>query len=146
MYLPTSPTRLWSTTWPRPGSDLGRPAAITVEGLTMYLAEEQVSRMLRTVANLGSPVSRLAVNFGVGFERQGSRRGRIARWAMASGGEEFRFRLAPSDAPAFLARAGWTTQQILTGPELAKVFLGGTKLADVNVTSSGFVVEATTQG
>lgn len=128
------------------GFQSGQPAAITVEGLTMYLAEEQVSRLLRALVDLGSPVSRLAVNFGVGFERQGSRRGHIGRQVMASGGEAFRFRLTPADVPAFLAKAGWTTKQILTGPELAKVFLSGTKLADVNVTSSGFAVEATTQG
>jgi methyltransferase (TIGR00027 family) len=72
--------------------------AFTVEGLTMYLTREEVARLLGTLASIGGPASRLAVNFGVGFERHGSRRGRFGRLAMASGGERYNFRLALADA------------------------------------------------
>jgi len=122
----------------------GQPAAFTAEGLTMYLTENQVAQLLRTLAGLGGPGSRLAVNFGVGFERQESCRGRLGRRAMAYNGEAFRFRLPLADAPYFLAKAGWTAEQTLTGQQLRDKYLAGTKLAAVNVTTTGFAVEAVT--
>jgi methyltransferase (TIGR00027 family) len=118
------------------------PAAFTAEGLTMYLTEEKVTSLFRLLASLSAPGSRLAVNFGVGFEQQGSQRGRIGRRVMAAGGEELRFRLAPADAPGFLAHTGWTIDELLSGPQLRDKYLSGTKLADVNITTSGFAVRA----
>jgi methyltransferase (TIGR00027 family) len=123
----------------------GQPTAFTVEGLTMYLTKDQVLRLLQTLADLGGPGSCLAVNFGVGFERADSRRGRIGRWVMAWGGEEFRLRLAPEDAPGFLSLAGWAIGKTITGPQFPDHYLGGTTLAAVKVTTSGFVVEASTR-
>jgi methyltransferase (TIGR00027 family) len=120
----------------------GAATAFTVEGLTMYLAENQVASLLRTLANLAGPESRLAVNFGIGFERQGSNSGRIGRSMMALGPEKFRFRLSPADAPAFLAKSGWTVDQLLDGQKLSAKYLSGTALAAVNTTTSGFAVEA----
>jgi methyltransferase (TIGR00027 family) len=117
--------------------------AFTAEGLTMYLTQPQVETMLRSLTDLGGLGSRLAVNFGVGFEQQDSRRGRLARKAMAAGGEELRFRLTPEDAPEFLGKAGWTISQSISGPQLRDRYLSGTKLAAVNVTTSGFAVSAT---
>jgi hypothetical protein len=93
----------------------GEPVAFTVEGLTMYLTEDQVTGLLRTLAYLSGSGSRLAVNFGVGFECHGSRHGRIGRRVMAAGGEAFRFRLSPDDAPAFLTTAGWKVDNLLAG-------------------------------
>jgi methyltransferase (TIGR00027 family) len=124
------------------GFGSGEATAFTVEGLTMYLAEHQVADLLRTLANLAWPQSRLAVNFGIGFERQGSNSGRIGRSMMALGSERFRFRLSPADAPAFLAKAGWTVDQLLDGQKLSAKYLSGTALAAVNTTTSGFAVEA----
>ena len=109
----------------------------------MYLTQAQVEKMLRSLADLGGPGSRLAVNFGVGFEQQGSQRGRLARKVMAAGGEELRFRLAPGDVSEFLAKFGWTFGQMLLGPQLRDQYLSDTKLAAVNVSTTGFVVSAT---
>jgi methyltransferase (TIGR00027 family) len=120
----------------------GEPTAFTVEGLTMYLTEEQVSALLRTLADLGGPGSRLSVNFGVGFERAGSNRGRVGRRVMASAGETFHFRLRSEKAADFLTRTGWKTTRILTGPELAGRYLAQTKLAAVTMTTAGFALEA----
>ena len=124
------------------GFQIGEPAAFTAEGLTMYLTEEQVKRLLGRLSGLG-PDSRLAANFGVGFEEQGSQRGRVGRRVMAAGGEELRFRLAPADAPGFMTNTGWTTNELLSGPQLRDKYLGGTKLATANVTTSGFAIAAT---
>ena len=120
----------------------GRPTVFTAEGLTMYLTGDQVARLLCTLAGLGGPGSRLAVNFGVGFERRDSGRGRLGRRVMERGGEEFRFRLDLADAPEFVTGAGWATERTCTGPQLRDTYLAGTRLAAVEVTSSGCAVEA----
>ncbi len=119
----------------------GAPTAFTAEGLTMYLTERDVTDLFGLLSAM-CPSGRLAANFGVGFEQQGSRRGRIGRRVMAAGGEELRFRLAPPDARGFMARAGWTVERQLTGLELRDTFLGRTKLATTSVTTSGFAVVA----
>jgi methyltransferase (TIGR00027 family) len=124
------------------GFRTGEPAAFTAEGLTMYLTDEQVKGLFGLLSAL-SPDSRLAANFGVGFEQQGSQRGRVGRRAMAAGGEELRFRLTPADAPGFMTNTGWTTNELLSGPRLRDRYLDGTKLATANVTTSGFAIAAT---
>jgi methyltransferase (TIGR00027 family) len=121
----------------------GQPTAFTAEGLTMYLGEEQVIGLLGSLRAISGPGSRIAVNFGVGFEQRGSRRGRIGRKVLAAGGEELRFRLTPEEAPTFLKKVGWTTTRQFTGVQLRDTFLCGTSLALVDVTTSGFAVEAT---
>jgi methyltransferase (TIGR00027 family) len=120
------------------------PTAFILEGLTMYLTEDDVRRLLGSLADLGAPSGRLAANFGVGFESQGSRRGRIGRQVMAAGGEELRFRLAPADAPSFLAVTGWEMTTCSTGAELRDRYLRRTCLADAKVATAGFAIEART--
>ena len=124
------------------GFRTGKPAAFTAEGLTMYLTDEQVKGLFGLLSAL-SPDSRLAANFGVGFEQQGSQRGRVGRRVMAAGGEELRFRLTPADAPGFMMKTGWTINELLSGPQLRDRYLDGTKLATANVTTSGFAIAAT---
>jgi methyltransferase (TIGR00027 family) len=121
----------------------GEATAFTAEGLTMYLTEPQVTHLLGLISALSGPGSRLAVNFGVGFEQEGSRRGRFARRVMAAGGEELRFRLTPANAQEFVTKTGWAISEMLSGPQLRDKYLRGTKLAAVNVTTSGFAVAAT---
>ncbi len=125
------------------GFQSGQPTAFIAEGLTMYLTERQVAALLSLLSSLSGPGSRLAVNFGVGFEQQGSQRGRVGRRFMAAGGEELRFRLTPSDAPGFMTNTGWTINELLTGPQLRDKYLSGTTLGAVGVTSNGFAVAAT---
>jgi methyltransferase (TIGR00027 family) len=123
----------------------GEATAFTAEGLTMYLTEQQVTHLLGLLSALSGPGTRLAVNFGVGFEQQGSQRGRVARRVMAAGGEELRFRLTPADAPELMTNTGWSISEMLSGPQLRDKYLSGTKLAAANVTTSGFAVVATTE-
>jgi hypothetical protein len=42
-----------------------------------------------------------------------------------------------------MTNTGWTIDEMLSGPELRDKYVGGTKLAAVNVTTSGFAVAAT---
>jgi methyltransferase (TIGR00027 family) len=121
----------------------GERSAFLVEGLLMYLTADQAATLLRVLAELGGPGSRLATNLGVGVERAGGGGGRVAGRVMAAGGEEYRFRLAPAHAPGFLAAAGWTADRILTGPQLGEAYLRGTALAGVAMTTAGFTVAAT---
>jgi methyltransferase (TIGR00027 family) len=125
------------------GFQAREPAAVTAEGLTMYLTEQQVVSLFGLMSSLSGPGSRLATNFGVGFEEQGSQRGRVGRRVMAAGGEELRFRLTPAEAPGFMTSTGWTIDELLSGPQLRDKYLSGTKLATVNITTSGFAVAAT---
>jgi methyltransferase (TIGR00027 family) len=122
-----------------------QPTAFTVEGLTMYLTEGQVARMLRMLADLGAPGSRLAVNFGMVLERQASPAGGITRRLITAGGEQFRFRLDLADAPPFLAKAGWSVERTLTGAELRDRYLKGTDFAAADVSSTSFALEAVRQ-
>jgi methyltransferase (TIGR00027 family) len=108
------------------------PTVFTIEGLTMYLAEADVVSLLETLARIGGGERWLAINFGVGFKAGGSARARVrtlvGRALVALGREQFRFELPPSDVPAFLARAGWRTDEVLAGPDVARRYLTGTGL------------------
>jgi Leucine carboxyl methyltransferase len=84
------------------GYDRAASTAFTIEGLTMYL----------------------------GFEGRDSRRGRLGRATIASGGERFRFRLSQSDAPAFMQQAGWEVRRSLDGSALRERFLANTPFAN----------------
>ncbi|HET6773733.1 MAG TPA: class I SAM-dependent methyltransferase [Acidimicrobiales bacterium] len=52
------------------GYQLDEPTAFAVEGLTIYLTEEDVAELFSRLADLGTTGSRLAVSFESGFERQ----------------------------------------------------------------------------
>ncbi|MHB1447167.1 MAG: class I SAM-dependent methyltransferase [Acidimicrobiales bacterium] len=124
------------------GFESEEASVFTLEGLTMYLPPEAVERLLRRLADLGGTNSRLGANFGIGFERFGTSRGRLAARAVAAGGEQFRFRLDPRDAPGFLAGTGWTIQQLMTGPELGTKYLTGTDWERIGLNPGAFAVAA----
>jgi len=114
------------------GFDARSPTVFTVEGLTMYLPESVVNSLLATLAQLGGEDHRLAVNFGVGFRADDTRQARlrtlVGRGLVALGREAFQFELAPPHVPAFLSRAAWTVDEVLTGPEVGQRYLAGTPL------------------
>lgn len=130
----------------RGGFAAGQATVFTVEGLTMYLTEAQVVALLQTLRDVGGVGSRLAVNFGVGFEGAESRRARAAsaagRGLLALGRESIEFTLPPDKAPAFLGDTGWATETLLVGPELAKRYLAGTDLPIEQLNSKAFAVSA----
>jgi methyltransferase (TIGR00027 family) len=130
----------------RAGFATGQATVFTVEGLTMYLTEAQVVALLQTLRDVGGVGSRLAVNFGVGFEGAESRRGRAksraGRGLLALGRESTKFTLAPDEAPRLLADTGWRTEALLVGPELAKRYLAGTDLPVERLNPKAFVVSA----
>jgi methyltransferase (TIGR00027 family) len=116
------------------------PTAFTVEGLTAYLTEDDVTELLARLADLGPTGSRLAVSFESGFERQPITR-LLSTAYYRRGGEQWRFRLRSEDAPSFVPKTGWTIDNLLTAPQLASEHLRGTKL-EGPLNSSSFVVVA----
>jgi methyltransferase (TIGR00027 family) len=130
----------------RAGFATDQATVFTIEGLTMYLTEAQVVALLQTLRDVGGVGSRLAVNFGVGFEGAESRRGRATsragRGLLALGRESIRFTLASDEAPRLLAKTGWRTEAVLIGPELAKRYLAGTYLPIEQLNPKAFVVSA----
>ncbi len=99
-----------------------------MEGLTVYLAEDDVAALLARLAGLAPAGSRLAASFESGFQGRPVMR-RIASAANGRGGEQFRFRLRAEDARSFLAASGWTVDRVLAAPDLDSEHLAGTSLA-----------------
>ena len=102
-----------------------KPAIVVVEGVTMYLGEQEVTTLL---GSLASPGNRLVVNFGVGGGKA-----LPARWAVrtaaSAGGEVFRFEPTRAEAMAMLEQTGWRATEVVTGRDLADRYLSGTALA-----------------
>jgi methyltransferase (TIGR00027 family) len=98
------------------------PAIAVVEGVTMYLKEQHVARLLGSLAARGN---RLVVNFGVGGGKTRPSR-RAVRAAASAGGEAFRFEPTRANAMALLERTGWSTGEVVTGRELANRYLSHT--------------------
>jgi methyltransferase (TIGR00027 family) len=128
----------------------GAPTIFTVEGVTMYLTEAQVDALLCELARISGPGSRLAVNFGVGFDADDSARSRrraaLGRMLVKLGREPFRFELAPDDARSFLARTGWTVEDMATGPQLGARYLDGTRFPVMTLNPRAFAVAALRTG
>lgn len=120
-----------------PASLVERPAISTVEGVTMYLAEDEVMRVLESIAH---PDSRLVINFGIGGGR-GQRSRRATRTGAAAGGETFQYEPTQSEAVTLLRRAGWEPEEIVTGREMGARYLSGTSLP-TDLTEDAFVVTA----
>lgn len=114
----------------------GCPTLSVVEGVTMYLAEPEVVRLL---AGLRGPGNRLVVTFGVGGASD--RSGRTVRASASAGGERFRYQPDADEAVALLERIGGEVRDLATGREIAHRHLTGTDLA-TDLTERAFVVSA----
>jgi methyltransferase (TIGR00027 family) len=117
------------------------PAAFTMEGLTIYLAEDDVANLLIRLADLSAPGSRLAVSFESGFADRRVNRRLMTMYYRRS--EPLRFRLRSEAAQSFLAGAGWTTERLLTTPDLDREHLGGTQYAGTMTSGLSYIVTAT---
>lgn len=128
------------------GFATGTATLFTLEGLTVYLTEQQVRDLLRVLRDLNAPGSRLAVNFGLGTERPHSRGDEkttvLRQITHALQGEPIIFRLPEVDAPDFLADTGWLIKRLTTAPDLVEHYLPGTDLPAGNVSPTAYAVEA----
>src|SRR5262245_46698132 len=117
------------------------PVAFTMEGLTIYLAEDDVANLLVRLAELGSAGSRFAVSFESGFADRRVNRRLITLYYRRS--EPLRFRLPSADAPPLLAATGWSIERLLTTPDLDREHLGGTQYACTMTSGLSYIVTAT---
>ncbi len=92
------------------GLSLDRPSIYVLEGLTMYLPEPAVRRLLRDLASVARG-SRLSTDFyppsgvGTGANR---RQDRLQRLARGGSGEDLRLQIGLDDALDLVASEGWT--------------------------------------
>ncbi|CAN5785744.1 hypothetical protein BH24ACT3_BH24ACT3_12390 [soil metagenome] len=113
------------------GFTAGVPALFVVEGVTMYLTEPVIMRLLSDLAELGGPGSRLAVNFTAipGTAAPTSTVAtRVIRAMWRFRGEPMHRWARLDELPALLARMGWRAHDVVPGPELARRYLVGTGL------------------
>lgn len=102
------------------------PTLFVLEGLSMYLTQEQWGTLLDTLAHLPG-AARLLFTF-LGTDARG--RARLARqrpylpFILNLLSEPFRWGSRPEDIPAFTARLAWRTDRILGPESLTKPFAG----------------------
>lgn len=114
------------------------PTIWVVEGVSMYLSQDQVGDLLN---RLSAPGCRLVVNFGIGGGAGAAQR--AVRSSASVGGETFRYEPTVSEARNLLAGAGWSPTAVATGRELAEQFLTGTPMSS-DLTEDAFVISAAT--
>ncbi len=95
----------------RAGLDPDRPSIFVLEGLTMYLAEDVVLRLLRDLAAISAPQSRLSVDFYPPQDQATGRNRRqdaLQRLARRGSGEGLALTVERADAVRLVESAGWT--------------------------------------
>lgn len=97
------------------GLDLSRSVLFVLEGLSMYLSEEVVRRLLSQLASSSAPGSRLAMDFypprdaGTALDRRQMAYLRLGR---AGSGESFRLVVTGPGAASFVEEAGWRVTEL----------------------------------
>ena len=113
------------------GVQPSRPSVICCEGLTMYLTEVAVRRLLRSAAAVAAPGSRLGVDFGAEAASERDPHPLLRRLTTVwheRVGEPISTTLDPSTAPALLGELGWTVEEILPAPALQDRYLDPAEL------------------
>jgi methyltransferase (TIGR00027 family) len=97
------------------GLDASRPALFVVEGVTMYLAEAVVRRLLEGLAQSSATGSRVAADFSpqsAAGSKQDERQRRLQRLARAGSTEGFRFVIDRPEAVALVESTGWAVTEV----------------------------------
>jgi len=114
---------------PRHGFAPERPTVFVVEGLTMYLDEAVVARLLADLARIGAPGSRLAVNFTVSGGGSVAPASRLLATAVRAGfrtrGEAIVTWVRADRLEGFVAGCGWEVDELVAAPALGPWLLEG---------------------
>jgi len=117
---------------PAAGFDTSRRAVFVVEGVTMFLSESAVRRVLGDLSTLSPFGSRLGVNFtdaGGGPNSPLSRSiAWITRLIWPAGGEPTFSWFRPQALSELLLATGWKAHDVVQGPELGVRYLSGSGL------------------
>lgn len=132
----------------RTGFDPSARSVVTVEGLTMYLTETQVSDLFSALHGVCAPGSTLAVNFGMGVEAaattaSGKAGALLSQVSLRLTGERVTFRPTPAEARNLLTTTGWTPTSSSSAPELIHQYVTGTPLPTTGVKPTAFTMTAT---
>jgi methyltransferase (TIGR00027 family) len=132
---------------PAAGLDTKKSTVFIVEGLTMYLSEPTVRRMLRDLTTLSPAGSRLAANFTVKGGGSSSPLSRSVAWitrvTWRARGEPTHRWVDPHTLEDVLLTCGWTACEVVPAPELAARFLGDTDLRLDGLNPGAICVAAT---
>jgi methyltransferase (TIGR00027 family) len=107
------------------GLDASRAALFVLEGLTMYLDEQVVRRLLRELAMSTAGGSRLAVEFNPPSDTGSSRNRRqrqLQRLARVGSGETLRYLATRPQAVDLVQAAGWEVTEAISAREAADAF------------------------
>jgi methyltransferase (TIGR00027 family) len=112
------------------GYEASKPVVYVVEGLTMYLGEDDVRRLFTDLATLAPPGSRLAVNFTVAGGGSVAVPSRAIAWLTRriwrAWGEPTHRWVQPEALEDLLLETGWLLADLVTAPALARKYLTGT--------------------
>lgn len=127
------------------GFDAARPTVIVCEGVSMYLAGEALSGLLRNLADLAAPGSILTIDFfagagGVGWAWKAVAAANHLFYALLK--TPLRMELRPEEAERFLSSSGWVCSDLFSGPDLHARYFGGTDLAVPRGLPGSYVVRA----
>jgi methyltransferase (TIGR00027 family) len=130
----------------QPLFDPTRPTFYVAEGLFMYLPIEVVTSLLRELAALSAPGSRLAFSYmeahegrPLGFQQSA----RLSRWWLRWRGESFRSGIAPEQLAGFLRAHGWELATLSSPAETRRRMLAPFGLSEVPL-ATGESVACTT--
>jgi methyltransferase (TIGR00027 family) len=104
------------------GHDARQASLFYCEGVTPYLDQQVVARLLAALHSRAATGSGLAIDFALRPESEGAQRNREAlRAVVESHGEPFRFELAKDDLATMLGEAGWQVTRAIDpgGADLA---------------------------
>ena len=110
----------------RCGFDNARPAAIVVEGVTMYLHEEEVRGQLSELAGALAAGSVLTTDFyppqAAGTVDQ-RRQNWVQRFARSGSGESLRLLVDRADAAALVGACGWRVDEVMGARDAARALV-----------------------
>jgi methyltransferase (TIGR00027 family) len=108
------------------GLDAARPALFLVEGVTMYLVEEDVRRQLGALGTASEAGSRLVVDFFPPPDAgtaQDHRLLRLQRLARMGSGESFRLQVDRSRAVELVEASGWEVDEVTSLRDAARALV-----------------------
>lgn len=115
---------------PAAGYEAAKSVVYVVEGLTMYLSEDDVRTLFIDLAVLAAPGSRLAVNFTVAGGGSVALPSRAIAWltrrVWRAWGEPTHRWVQPEALDDLLLETGWLLEDTIAAPELARRYLTGT--------------------
>lgn len=128
-----------------PRFDAHLPTLFILEGLLMYLTAEEVTRIFRSLADLGCPKSRLLFTF---LEPQADGRvdfpkaSRLVSWWLKQRGETFQWGIRRETLPHYLSEQGFQAEEILDEVEFRRRYLHAPFLRDILLAEGEFLCSA----